>query len=471
VLKKLLILDDDPAILDVLKSLFERYDLLVFPEKNGKAALERVRTEHVHVALIDMTLHEESGLDVLRDIKNIDPRLCVIMMSGHQTTQNAIEAMMHGAYDYVTKPLDFERLAGIVAKAFESSFLTRDVRIVGGPSPVAADEGEADSMIGSSPEMIEIWKMIGKIAKSDATVLVQGDSGTGKELLARSIYNNSGRRDKPFLAVNCAALPETLLESELFGHERGAFTDAVSRHIGRFEQCAGGTIFLDEIAEMSLKSQAKLLRVLENREFERVGGTGTIKADVRVIAATNRNLIHAVKEKSFRMDLFYRLKVVTIILPPLRERADDIPFLVNFFVNMFTRTNKKAPMQVSEGAYQVLMNYSWPGNIRELKNVIHTAVVFSRGDTLLPEDFNSLQAGETGEARDISHDRAAFFQRLFDDVSAHEGAVFERFIAEAEKALFRMTMEKTGNNEVHASKFLGISRNTLRQRLKAHKVR
>jgi DNA-binding NtrC family response regulator len=324
--------------------------------------------------------------------------------------------------------------------------------------------------------MVEIWKMVGKLSATDATVLIQGESGTGKELLARSIFSNSLRKDKPFLAVNCAALPETLLESELFGHEKGSFTDAVSRHIGRFEQCAGGTIFLDEISEISLKNQAKLLRVLENQEFERVGGNENIKADVRIIAASNRSLIQAVKGKSFRMDLFYRLKVVTIHLPLLRERPEDIPLLVDFFVKKFARENRKALMNVSPSAMKLLLSYPWTGNIRELKNIINSAIVFSRGNTLSSEDFEPLLFGSKNSGvEDTSSlstpDFPAPFKSLFDNLSRdNEGAVYERFIAEAEKTLFRLAMEKNMNNEVHAAKFLGISRNTLRQRLKLHKL-
>src|ERR1039457_3391891 len=311
--KKLLILDDDPDILDVLREFFESDDLELLLENDGESALERIKRERPNVALIDVNLPNKSGIDVLREIKTIDPRICVIIMTGNMTTQNAIEAMKYGAYDYLTKPLDMNRLETVLNKAFQSSLLTREIRIIGSSSssPAAVDEG-ADVMIGSCPEMTEIWKMVGMISDSDATVLIQGDSGTGKELLARSIYINSKRKNMPFLAVNCAALPENLLESELFGHEKGSFTDAVSRHIGRFEQCSGGTIFLDEIAEMSLKNQAKLLRVMENQEFERVGGNETIKVDVRVVAATNRSLVNAVKEKNVRIDLFYRLRVVTI---------------------------------------------------------------------------------------------------------------------------------------------------------------
>jgi DNA-binding NtrC family response regulator len=425
------------------------------------------------VALVDISLPKRSGLEVLSELKEIDPRICVIMMTGHLTTQNVIEAMKHGAFDYLTKPLNLKQLEALVNKAFQTNFLTRGIRIIGGPAPAKIVEVETDAMIGSSPEMIEIWKMIGKISESDATVLIQGDSGTGKELLARAVYTNSRRKKKPFFAVNCAALPENLLESELFGHEKGAFTDAVRLHIGRFEQCNGGTIFLDEIAEMSQKNQAKLLRVLENQEFERVGGNETIKVDVRIIAATNRSLITAVKEKRFRLDLFYRLKVVTIHLPPLRERLEDIPVLVSHFVKRFSRDNNKPLLKVAAAAMKVLLAYPWPGNIRELKNVINSAVVFSKGDTLFSEDFEPLLYGSNAldeAAQDSSTwDCYAMLKPLFNDIALnHDGSAYEGIISRVEESLIRLTMEKYRNNQVHAAKFLGISRNMLRERLKKY---
>ena len=472
---KLLILDHDPEILGSLKELLADDEVTLFLEKDTDAAFACVTVEHPLVALIDMVHPQMSGLEVLREIKKIDPRVCVIMMSNSVTTQQAIEAMKYGAYDYLPKPLDLLQLKTILKKAIQNSALTRAIRIVEGTAPGVADEEEADVMIGSSPEMIEIWKMVGKISDTDATVLLQGESGTGKELLARSIYSNSRRQQKPFLAVNCAALPDTLLESELFGHEKGAFTGAINRHIGKFEQCTGGTIFLDEIAEMSSQNQAKLLRVLENQEFERVGGNETIKVDVRIIAATNQSIINAVREKRFRMDLFYRLKVLTIFLPPLRERAEDIPLLVNFFAKKISRENQKPLTKVSSLAMKLLLSHPWKGNIRELRNVVHSAIVWSKEDTLYPEDFEPLlSANDTGEG-DLSDlltpDGYFLFKSLFEAASLHHaGSVFTGFIGIAEQALFRLTMEKHGNNEVHAAKFLGISRNTLRQRLKSYKL-
>jgi two-component system nitrogen regulation response regulator GlnG len=474
--RKLLIIENDSDALNLLQRLFTDDGVALFPEKDVRSALACVRKEHPNVALIDMTDEGQSGLATMMAIKQQDPRVCVIMMSGRLTTQDAIESMKHGAYDYLGKPLDMNQLKSVVERALQNSLLSREVRMVGAVVPEAADEDDRDVLIGSSPEIVEIWKMVGMISQSDATVLIQGESGTGKELIARSVYNNSQRKNKPFLIVNCAALPENLLESELFGHEKGAFTDASVRRIGRFEQSAGGTIFLDEIAEMSLKSQAKLLRVLENKEFSRVGGTETIKADVRIIAATNRSLIAAVKEKSFRMDLFYRIKVMTIHLPPLRDRREDIPLLADFFVKRTCREVHKPPMLISPAALKLLQAHSWEGNIRELSNVMKSAVVFSKSDSLQPEDVTPLldigRAGDAEPSTAVSGSSSIQFHSLFEAVAgSHEGAAYKMFISEAEKALLSLTMSKYKNNEVHASKFLGISRNTLRQRLKLYNLK
>lgn len=469
---KLLIVDDETSVLDLLGNFFADNDIELLLESDSASALARARAEHPNVALVDIGMPKKSGLEVLRELKEIDPRICVIIMTGNLTTQNVIEAMKYGAYDYLTKPLNLKQLEILVNKAFQTNFLTRGIRIIGGPEPAKINEVESDAMIGSSPEMIEIWKMVGKIAESDASVLIQGDSGTGKELLARAIYTNSRRKNRPFMAVNCAALPENLLESELFGHEKGAFTDAVRLHVGRFEQCNGGTLFLDEIAEMSQKNQAKLLRVLENQEFERVGGNETIKVDVRLIAATNRSLVMAVKEKRFRLDLFYRLKVVNIFLPPLRERHEDIPMLVNHFVKKYS-SEKKSLLKVSPTAMKVLLSYPWPGNIRELKNVINSVVVFSKGETLFPEDFEPLLFGNNQLAEEkeeaTSLDNDSMMKTLVANISHNnEGSAYESVISRVEQSLIRQSMEKYKNNQVHAAKFLGISRNMLRERLKKY---
>ncbi len=476
---KLLILDDDISILELLNVVFEDEAMEILLESDSESAVQRVRDEHPNVAILDICLPKKSGLEVLQEIKKIDPGLSVIMTTGYQTTQNAIEAMKHGAYDYLTKPFEIAKLKTIVQKALECNLLNRKVKYARKTEQILGDDLEEDIMIGSSPEMIQIWKMVGKVADSDTTVLIQGESGTGKELLARAIYNNSRRNNKAFLAVNCAALQENLLESELFGHEKGAFTDAYTRRIGKFEQCNGGTIFLDEIGEMSLWNQGKLLRVLENQEFERVGGNETIKVDVRVITATNTSLLNAVKEKRFRLDLFYRIRVISFFLPPLRERLEDLHLLVDLFIRKYARKYNKSIKGIAPEAKELLESHHWEGNIRELKNVINSATLFCKGDLLVPEDFEAFlhvkNIVKKANPEIVGTDYyAAFLDMLepsfMDICNKNSGSVFERMTTGLEKAIIRMAMEITGKNQVLASKLLGISRNTLRDRLERYKL-
>lgn len=476
---KLLVLDDDHSILQMLKNVFESEETEVLLESDADSAVKRVLVERPHVAIVDISLPKKSGLQVLQEIKKIDPGLAVIMTTGFKTTQNAIEAMKHGAYDYMTKPFDIKKLKSIIEKALATNLLHRKVRYTRESEALRDEDFDTDIMIGSSPEMIEIWKMVGKVADSDTTVLIQGDSGTGKELLARAIYDNSRRKNRPFLAVNCAAMPETLLESELFGHEKGAFTDAHVRRIGKFEQCDGGTIFLDEVGEMSPANQGKLLRVLENQEFERVGGNETIRVDVRLIAATNKSLVNMVKEKQFRMDLFYRLRVVSFYLPSLRERSEDIPLLVDLFIKKFSRKYDKRLRGIAPAALEMLMKHHWEGNIRELKNVVNSAIVFCKSEVLMPEDFEGFMEARTGfrevDLETVGDDYYAVFwqmlEPLFDNiVSRNRGTVYENVNMGLEKALIQMAMEKSSNNQVLASKILGISRNTLRDRLERYRI-
>ncbi len=476
---KLLILDDDIDILQMLKTVFSSEDMDIILESESESALVRIASERPNVAIVDISLPRKSGLQVLQEAKKIDPGMSVIMTTGNKTTQNAIEAMKYGAYDYVTKPFDINKLKSAVQKALECNLLNRKVRYTKDTKQLPEDEHADDIMIGSSPEMIEIWKMVGKVADSDATILIQGESGTGKELLARAIYNNSRRKNRPFLAVNCAALPEALLESELFGHEKGAFTDAHARRIGKFEQCNGGTIFLDEIGEMSLANQGKLLRVLENQEFERVGGNETIRVDVRIIAATNRSLVNLVKEKVFRMDLFYRLRVVNFFLPPLRERVEDIPLLIDLFVKKFSRKYRKSIKRVAKETQDLLVSHPWEGNIRELKNVINSATVFCKSDVLMPEDLESFLKARAGfkeiDLESAGEDYYEVFwnmlEPVFDGICVkNKGTIYESVNMGLEKALIHMAMEKSHNNQVFAAKLLGISRNTLRDRLERYKI-
>ncbi len=476
---RLLIIDDDTAIQQLMQQAFEAEGMELMLEASGESAERIVASWHPNAAIIDISLPGRSGLQILSAIKAVDPGLAVIMTTGHSSTQYAIEAMKSGAYDYLAKPFDLARLKSVVAKALECNLLSRKVLYTKAVEPDRLADGNTDIMIGSSPEMIEIWKMVGKVAPTDATVLIQGESGTGKELLARAIYNNSRRMNRLFMAVNCAAIPENLLESELFGHEKGAFTDAHSRRIGKFEQCNGATLFLDEIGEMSLANQGKLLRVLESQTFERVGGNETIKVDVRIIAATNKSLVNAVKEKTFRIDLFYRLRVVSFYLPALRDRIEDIPLLVNFFTRQFAAKYGKKSSGLTADALDLLLAQKWEGNIRELKNVIDSATVMSKGDHLMPDDLEPfMQTKRAAGSRSVAADADnyhAFFRNLLEPVFEkiclkEKGTVFENVNSGLEKALVEMAMEKGNNNQVYVAKLLGISRNTLRERLERFKI-
>jgi DNA-binding NtrC family response regulator len=477
---KILFLDHDADILETYGSIFANEDIELLLETDGNSALIRIRTEHPKVAVIDINLRSTiSGLDVLREAKKRHPKLAVIITTGNSSTQSAIEAMKYGAYDYLTKPLDFHKLKNTIRKALEYSTYNRKVHYMADPGQLNENSGDADIMIGSSPEMFEIWKMVGKIADSDASVIIQGESGTGKELLAKAIFSNSRRKDKPFLAVNCAAIPENLIESELFGHEKGAFTDAHSRRIGKFEHCNGGTIFLDEIGEMSLSSQGKLLRVLEGQNFERVGGNETIKVNVRIIAASNRSLVSAVKEKRFRLDLFYRLKVIAFFLPNLHERQEDIPLLVDLFIRQFSKMHGKTIKGVASESLDLLMSHPWEGNIRELKNVINTIIIMCKGYIIMPEDIEAVIGTKKSHTEivpqelgdDIHSAFTHFLEPVFDKIcSRYKGAIFEQFTMGMEMALIGMALQRNDNNKVLTAKLLGISRNTLRDRVERYNL-
>jgi two-component system, NtrC family, nitrogen regulation response regulator GlnG len=477
---KILILDDDVDMLEMFESIFANEDMELLLETDGDSALRRIRTEHPKVAVIDINLrNNKSGLDVLREAKKHDPRLAIIITTGNSSTQSAIEAMKYGAYDYLTKPFDFNKLKNTIKKVIECSTLNRKVHYIADPCQLQERDSNADIMIGSSPEMFEIWKMVGKIADSDASVIIQGESGTGKELLAKAIFSNSRRINKPFLAVNCAAIPDNLIESELFGHEKGAFTDAHSRKIGKFEHCNGGTMFLDEIGEMSLSSQGKLLRVLEGQNFERVGGNETIKVDVRIIAATNRSLVSAVKEKRFRLDLFYRLKVISFYLPSLHERQEDIPLLVDLFVRQYSKMHGKTIKGVASESLDLLINHQWEGNIRELKNVINTIIIMCKGDIIMTEDIEAVietkklhkEMAPQELGADIHSVITHFLEPVFDNIChRYKGAIYDHFTMGMEKALIGMALLKNDNNKVLTAKLLGISRNTLRDRVERYNL-
>ena len=424
--------------------------------------------EGIDLILLD-PLACRSGLkEAIRGSLQVHPQVPVIVVSEKVSTSLAIEAMREGAYDYLTLSSSPLSLREAVEAALRPERRGKVVRL-----PKLEPAGE-EALIGESPEMLEIYKLIGQIAPSDVSILIQGESGTGKELVARAIHDNSGRRKGPFLAVNCASIPETLLESELFGYEKGAFTGAVERRAGKLEQCDGGSIFLDEIADMSPAIQSKVLRVLEGHEFYRLGGNKGIKVNVRVITATNKSLVRCVKEGTFRVDLFYRLKMAAIYLPPLRERRGDIPLLAHYFLQKFSSQFNRQIRGISPQAMEALKDYPWPGNVRELENNLQTAVILAKGDVLLPEYFPiNQEEGRTAPGPDFEDS----FTKLFSDLitplwdelhRAHRGRVYDKLTGSLEKALISLTLKRLKSNQVKAAKLLGISRNTLRDRIKKH---
>jgi two-component system nitrogen regulation response regulator GlnG len=416
---------------------------------------------------MDIRMGGLSGLETLRRIRQMDTKLLVILMTAYGTTQTAIEAMKLGAYDYLLKPFDVPKLKEIVANALKAA---RDMRQVVSYQPLLESEDYELGIVGRSEGMQQVFKLIGQLAASDATALITGESGTGKELVARAIYHHSNRSAQPFLAVNCAAIPEQLLESELFGHERGAFTGATNQRIGKFEQCNRGTLFLDEIGDMTPATQTKILRVLQSGTFERVGGNQPIKVDVRVIAATNKPLEQAVAARQFREDLFYRLNVVRIHLPPLRDRRQDIPLLVNYFLKKLALDQQRKPQSIAGAAVKALEKYHWPGNVRELENVIRRAHVIAKSDAILPGDLPVEVTGKSsGDAAvsvtaggGVASDAAALARQLF-QIAKRDPKL--KIIPAVERELVIEALKETNDNQVHAAKLLGITRATLRKRI------
>lgn len=455
-MEKILVVDDDADIRRAFRRSLERDDLRVVEAGSGDEAIKQIATERPAVVVMDIRMGTTNGLDTLRKLRELDPKLLVIMMTAYGTTQTAIEAMKLGAFDYLLKPLDVPKLRALVESALKAA---RAMREVVSYQPLLSQEEYAAGIVGKSEAMQRVFKLVGQVAQSDATVLITGESGTGKELVARAIYHHSRRATQTFLAINCAAIPEQLLESELFGHERGAFTGAAERQIGKFEQCDGGTIFLDEIGDMPAATQTKILRVLQNGEFQRVGGNQTLHTDVRVIAATNKDPEQQVAAKKFREDLYYRLNVVRIHLPPLRERREDIPVLVDYFLR---RAKIK---RVSLPVLEMLARHDWLGNVRELENVIERAVVMARGDTLLPEDLPAevrtpRPAVVTAEAVETTLDTAV--QQLY--ALARQDKKL-KILPAVERELITRALTETAGNQVQAARLLGITRATLRKRI------
>ena len=459
----LLLIDDDPELLpEKVRHVFPSPRNRVEVAYSGAEGLRRLAAATPDVVLLDLRLPDQSGLEVLKQIRAIDARLPVVFVTLSRSADAAIGAMRHGAYDYLLKPLDLRRLEHVIGEALKVSRLMREPARVAEMSP--DDDAPGELIVGGCAAMQEAYKAIGRVADQTFPVLVLGESGTGKELIARAIHQHGSRAKAPFLSLNCAAIPENLLESELFGHEKGAFTGADRRRIGRFEQCNGGTLFLDEIGDMPLATQAKILRLLQEQEFQRVGGDETIRTDVRLIAATHRDLKTWSTDGRFRPDLYYRVGVFTIFLPPLRERGDDLRLLVNHYLRRCSRELGRDVREVSPEALEQLQSYGWPGNIRELQSVLKQALLRATGSVLLPE-FLSLRDGtsEPPPAPSPTGPVEAFVQRR---LVANTGNVYAEAHRWLDEILLKAVLEHTGGVQRQAAMRLGISRQTLRQKLR-----
>jgi two-component system nitrogen regulation response regulator GlnG len=509
---KLLVIDDEEPILHAFARVFRAPDTELATACTAGEGLRQVRDGRPDVVVLDVHLPDQSGLEAFRQIQKIDARIPVVFITGHGTTETAIEAIKLGAYEYLLKPLELAQLRDVVGRAFHISRLMKVPAVVPGGREAVEPAAESDVLVGNCPAMQEVYKSIGRVAPQDVTVLILGESGTGKELVARAIYQHGRRAGGPFLAINCAAIPENLLESELFGHEKGAFTGADRKRIGKFEQCSGGTLFLDEIGDMTPLTQSKVLRVLQDRKFERVGGNETIKTDVRVIAATNRDLEAATAAGRFRADLYYRLSVFTIRLPPLRERTEDIPLLTAHFIRKFGAELNRPVRSAAPEAVEILKHYPWPGNVRELQSVIKQALIKAKGPVLIPEFLpdgvrsapqvpvpvggDGSPAAATAPAAPVpaaplpsstavsappaapappAHPPACVpvdpFAQLARFVDERLAAGSQDLLAEwrnlTEAHLLRQLLHHTGGNISQTAKILGINRSTLRGRIEA----
>ena len=467
---RLLVVDDEPNVLYSLEKCLSSSTLDVISAATAKEGINLVHQRQPDAVILDVRLPDMSGLDAYDRIRQIDPRLPVIVITAFAKTETAIEAMRRGAFEYLLKPVDFRRLREVVAKALEVSRLSRVPAVFNEEEPADAS---ADRIIGCAPAMQEVYKAIGRVAPQDVTVLILGESGTGKELVARSIYHYSRRSHGPFLAINCAAIPEALLESELFGHERGAFTGADQRRIGKFEQVSGGTIFLDEIADMSSATQAKVLRLLQEQRFERVGANDTIQTDVRVIAATNKNLASLVEAGKFRQDLFYRLNGFTIQLPALRERREDIPLLTEHFLRIFNRELGRNVRSVTPETHRLLETHTWPGNVREFQSALKYAMVHATGEILTPDCLPEtcrpahlaappaiavpMPIGGTLEV-------AQLVRHLLESQSSE---IYRQVYAAVDRIVLDEVLRHVKGNQLQAAELLGISRTTLRAKLRS----
>ncbi|MCX7794616.1 MAG: sigma-54 dependent transcriptional regulator [Thermodesulfovibrionales bacterium] len=453
-MRRVLVIDDDETVRDVLNSFLGEKGFEVITAERGESGLELLLSEKFDLALVDLVMPGMGGIDILKELSSRKIKLPVIIITAYGTIQNAVEAMKLGAFDYVTKPFNLDEIMLLIERALEHARLEKENLLL---RKQLRQRYNFSGLIGDSIKMQRVYELIEKVADTDSTILITGESGTGKELVAKTIHYNSSRADGPFVPLNCAAIPRDLLESELFGHEKGAFTGAISTRIGRFELANNGTLFLDEIGELDPSLQVKLLRVIQEREFERVGGVKTIKVDVRIIAATNRNLEEAVAEGKFREDLYWRLNVIPIHLPPLRERREDIPLLVDYFIKKFQRKRKGRALVIPPEAMSILIKYEWPGNVRELENLIERLSVLITDETVkiqdLPEKFIKSSAIREEAISNIP---------AFTD----EGIDLQKVVEDIERDLILKALQKAEGVRSKAATLLGINRTTLIEKMK-----
>lgn len=450
-MKKLniLVVDDGRSQREMLRDFLKNEGHSVGEAESGPLAIQQVRDGHYDLLLLDYKMPGMDGMEVLQEVKKINPEIDIVIITAFGTIETAVDAMKAGALDYITKPVEFDELLLLVERVSERRMLIRENEIL--RERLGQNGVSTDKIVFRNEKMGALMNMAGRVAASRATILLQGESGTGKELFARLIHNLSPRAGGPIIAVNCGALNENLLESELFGHEKGAFTGATARRIGRFEEADGGTLFLDEIGELSPQVQVKLLRFLQEREFQRLGGNQTLHADVRIISATNRDLEKMAKSGGFREDLFYRLNVVTMQLPPLRERKEDIPPLIDHFIARYAKENAREIVGTSSEALDILLKYDYPGNVRELENIIERAVVIAREDVISVEDL------PFGDA----------MQEQGDGRKAEDG-ILRRSLEELERKMIAEAMDKSGDHQSRAAALLGLSERMLRYKLKKY---
>lgn len=469
-LNKILVADDEESIRWVLAKALKQKGFSVDLANDGRHALELIKDNRYDLAILDIKMPGINGLDLLDKVRELNNDLLVVIMTAEASMKNAVEAMKRGAYDYITKPFDLDVIDAIIEKVARARDIAGQVTTL---KQELKDRYQVEkNIVGNSPAMQEVYKTIGKVAVSDVTVLIQGESGTGKELVARAVHFNSGRLGQPFVAINCAAIPRDLLESELFGSEKGAFTGAGERKQGKFEQANHGTLFLDEIGDMPLDLQAKILRVLQEQEITRIGGSQNIPVDVRIVAATNQSLIEKVRQKEFREDLYYRLNVVPITLAPLRERREDIPDLANYFLSRSCTEMSVSPKRLADDAQMLLKSYSWPGNVRELENAIKRAVILSNDPLLTTLDFGGLLPAKEPCAQ--SSPQESSLEKLVDNKlrscmngieGLEKGDFYAMVLEQVERPLIRLVLEKCRWNQVKAADVLGINRNTLRKKI------